>query len=139
YDLLPGAVQVVDISDPSGALVAGAVFAVAGPIQSRWQMDEFGGVFRVISQPGGWGNLLPPVLETFQVFSSDDIERVGYLTVAMPQENEVLKSARFDGDRAYAITAEQVDPLFDLSDPFEPVQLGELEMPGWVYHLEPRG
>jgi hypothetical protein len=141
FNLLPGSVQVVDISDPSGALVAGTVFDVAGPIQSRWQMDEFEGVFRVISQPGGWGAQLPPVLETFEVSSSYDIERVGYLTVSLARENEVLQSARFDGARAYAITAEQVDPLitFDLSDPFEPLQLGELEMPGWVYHLEPRG
>jgi hypothetical protein len=141
FNVLPGTVQVVDISDPSGALVAGTTFEVAGPIQSRWQMDEFEGVFRVISQPGGWGAQLPPVLETFQVSSSYDIERVGYLTVSLALENEVLQSARFDGARAYAITAEQVDPLitFDLSDPVEPVQLGELEMPGVVYHLEPRG
>jgi hypothetical protein len=141
YNILPGSVQVVDISDPSGALVPGAGFDVAGPIQSRWQMDEFEGVFRVISQPGGWGTDLPPVVETFQVFSSDDIERVGYLTVALPREREVLQSARFDGTRAYAITAEQIDPLFtfDLSDPFEPLQLGELEMPGSVFHMEPRG
>ncbi len=141
YRILPGSVQVVDISDPSGALVPGARFDVAGPIQSRWQMDELDGVFRVISQPGGWGAELPPVVETFEVASSDDIARMGYLTVALPRENEVLQSARFDGTRAYAITAEQVDPLFtfDLSDPFEPLQLGELEMPGFVYHMEPRG
>jgi hypothetical protein len=33
------------------------------------------------------------------------------------------------------------DPLFviDLSNPAQPVQLGELEMPGWVFHIEPRG
>jgi hypothetical protein len=141
FNILPGSVQVVDISDPAGALVEGTRFDVAGPIQSRWQMDEFEGVFRVISQPGGWGTDLPPAVETFQVYSSDDIERVGYLTVSLPRDNEVLQSARFDGTRAYAITAEQVDPLFtfDLSDPFEPVQLGELEMPGFVYHMEPRG
>ncbi len=141
FNSLPGSVQVVDISDPAGALVLGARFDVAGPIQSRWQMDEFEGVFRVISQPGGWGTDLPPVVETFEVFSSDDIARVGYLTVSLPRDNEVLQSARFDGTRAYAITAEQVDPLFtfDLSDPFEPLQLGELEMPGSVYHMEPRG
>jgi hypothetical protein len=141
YNILPGSVQVVDISDPSGALATGAIFDVAGPIQSRWQMDEFDGVFRVISQPGGWGTELPPVVETFQVYSSDDIARVGYLTVALSQQGEVLQSARFDGTRAYAITAEQIDPLFtfDLSDPLEPIQLGELEMPGSVYHIEPRG
>jgi hypothetical protein len=141
YNLLPGSVQVVDISDPGGALVQGARFDVAGPIQSRWQMDEYDGVFRVISQPGGWGTDLPPVVETFQVSSSDEIQRAGSLTIRLPRPREVLQSVRFDGTRAYAITAEQRDPLFtfDLSNPATPRQLGELEMPGWVYHMEPRG
>jgi hypothetical protein len=141
YQLLPGSVQVVDISDPSGALVQGTRFDIAGPIQSRWQMDEFEGVFRVISQPGGWGTDLPPVVETFRVASSDEVQRMGSLTVQLPRPREVLQSVRFDGSRAYAITAEQRDPLFtfDLSNPATPRQLGELEMPGWVYHMEPRG
>jgi hypothetical protein len=136
----PGAVQVVDISDPGGALVQGARFEVAGPIQSRWQMDEHDGVFRVISQPGGWGTERPPVLQTFTVASSNAVQELASLTIQLPRR-EVLQSARFDGARAYAITAEQIDPLFtfDLSDPAAPRQMGELEMPGWVYHMEPRG
>jgi uncharacterized secreted protein with C-terminal beta-propeller domain len=136
-----GTVQVVDISDPSGALVAGATVPIAGQIQSRWQMDEFDGVLRVISQPGGWGSTTPPVLETFRVGSASDVQRIGRLTIQLPKPNEVLQSARFDGARAYAITAERVDPLFtfDLSDPANPRQVGELEMPGFVYHMEPRG
>ena len=46
-----------------------------------------------------------------------------------------------DGERAYAITFEQTDPLFtiDLSDPASPMQRGALEIPGFVYHMEPRG
>jgi hypothetical protein len=141
YRFLPGSVQVVDISDAAGALVEGARFNVAGPIQSRWQMDEFDGVFRVISQPGGWGTDQPPVVDTFRVAASNDIQRAGSLSVRLPRANEVLQSVRFDGARAYAITAEQRDPLFtfDLSDPAAPRQMGELEMPGWVYHMEPRG
>jgi hypothetical protein len=141
YNVQPGSVQVVDISDPSGALVEGARFNIAGPIQSRWQMDEYDGVFRAISQPGGWGTEQPPLVETFRVNASDDIQRAGSLTVQLPRSREVLQSVRFDGTRAYAITAEQRDPLFtfDLSNPATPRQMGELEMPGWVYHMEPRG
>jgi uncharacterized secreted protein with C-terminal beta-propeller domain len=136
-----GSVQVVDISDPSGAIVAGATVPIAGQIQSRWQMDEFDGVLRVISQPGGWGSQTPAVLETFRVDDASDVQRLARLTIQLPRPNEVLQSARFDGARAYAITAERVDPLFtfDLSDPANPRQVGELEMPGFVYHMEPRG
>jgi hypothetical protein len=141
YNVQPGTIRVVDISDAGGALEQGTTFSVAGPIQSRWQMDEFDGVFRVISQPGGWGTDLPPVVQTFTVNSSNDIAPAGSLRVDLPRPREVLQSVRFDGTRAYAITAEQQDPLFtfDLSNPAEPRQRGELEMPGFVYHMEPRG
>jgi uncharacterized secreted protein with C-terminal beta-propeller domain len=141
YVPLPSSVQVVDISDAGGALEQGARFDVAGTIQSRWQMDEFDGVFRAVSQPGGWGTDQPPVMQTFRVNSSNDVQALASLTVQLPRPREVLQSARFDGSRGYLITAEQQDPLFtfDLSDPAAPLQLGELEMPGWVYHMEPRG
>jgi hypothetical protein len=138
---MPGSIQVVDISDPQGALVQGATVPIAGPIQSRWQMDEYDGVFRVVSQPGGWGTSSPPVVQTFRVNSSSDIQPLGSVNIQLPAQNEMLESVRFDGTRAYAITAEQRDPLFtfDLSDPAHPRQAGQLEMPGFVYHMEPRG
>ncbi|WP_437753314.1 beta-propeller domain-containing protein [Sorangium sp. So ce1389] len=134
-------IQIIDISDPGGALVEGASVEATGQIESRWQMDEHEGVLRVISQPGlWWNNDAKPGVQTFSVASSEEITPLGYTELTLPRP-ETLRSVRFDGDRAYAITAEQTDPLFtiDLSDPEHPAQLGELEMPGWVYHMEPRG
>lgn len=133
-------IQIIDISDPGGALVEGASVEAVGQIQSRWQMDEHDGILRVISQPGRWRTSAPPGVQTFAVTSSHEIAPLGYTELRLPRP-ETLRSVRFDGDRAYAITAEQTDPLFtiDLSDPANPAQLGELEMPGWVYHMEPRG
>jgi len=132
-------IQVVDISDPGGQLHVGAVVNAAGMIESRWQMDEKDGVLRVISQPGIWTNGVPTV-QTFQINSSDSIVAMAALDLVLPKP-ERLRSARFDGNRLFAITAEQTDPLFtiDLTNPAAPAQLGELEMPGWIYHLEPRG
>jgi len=65
---------------------------------------------------------------------------MGKTSLQLPRQ-EALKSVRFDGQRAYAITFQQTDPLFviDLSNEAAPKQRGELEMPGWVFHLEPRG
>lgn len=130
----------IDISNPNGEMEVGATVTVHGRIESRWQMDEHEGVLRVISQAGGWGSGQEPVLETFAVTSSHEITPLASLTMRLPRP-EALRSVRFDGDRAYAITFEQIDPLFtfDLSDPAVPVQVGELEIPGWVYHMEPRG
>ncbi len=135
-----GTIDVVDITDPAGDLQKGKSVAIAGQIQSRWQMEEENGILRVVSQPGGWGTTNPPVLETFEVTSADSITRLAALDMVLPRP-ESLRSVRFDGDRAYAVTFEQTDPLFtfDLSDPANPKQVGELEIPGWVYHMEPRG
>jgi uncharacterized secreted protein with C-terminal beta-propeller domain len=138
-------IQVVDISNPTGDLVQGAAVAVKGQISSRWQMDEYNGVLRVISQPPQWwtGSAVTtpaPSVQTFRVVSSDKLEALGQTDLVLPLR-ETLRSARFDGTRAYAITAEQKDPLFtiDLSDPVHPRQVGELHMPGFVYYMEPRG
>ncbi len=132
-------IQMVDISDPAGALHLGAEVQAAGQIESRWQMDEKDGVLRVISQPGVWENGVPTV-QTFQIASSDSVVPLASLDLVLPKP-ERLRSARFDGNRLFAITAEQTDPLFtiDVTDPAQPAQLGELEIPGWIYHLEPRG
>ncbi len=133
-------IQVVDISDSSGKLVEGASVEAAGQITSRWQMNEHEGILRVISQPGMWWQGDVPRVQTFTVNSAQDVTPLGSLDMVLP-EPETLRSVRFDGTRAYAITAQQTDPLFiiDLSDPATPKQLGELEIPGWVYHMEPRG
>lgn len=132
-------IQIVDIADPGGLLHVGASVEAKGMIESRWQMDEHQGVLRVISQPGLWENGVPTV-QIFQINSSDSISPMASLDLTLPKP-ERLRSARFDGAKLYAITAEQTDPLFtiDVSNPAQPVQMGELELPGWIYHLEPRG
>jgi len=134
-------IQVVDITDPTGHLVKGADVNIAGQINSRWQMDESAGILRVVSQQGnGWGNSINPKVETFTVTSSSVVTPLGSTELILPKP-ESLRSVRFDGPRGYAITAERTDPLFtiDLSNPALPKQAGALEMPGWVFHMEPRG
>jgi hypothetical protein len=134
-------IQVVDISDPRGDLEPGTSFTIKGQITSRWQMDEYDGTLRVISQPWTWWNAsVAPSLETFTVTSSQQIDKLAHLDVILP-EREQLRSVRFDGTRGYAVTAVQQDPLFtfDISDPAAPKQMGELHMPGFLYHMEPRG
>ena len=133
-------IQVVDISDPAGDMELGATVEVVGEISSRWQMDEHEGVLRVISQPPQWNLEEPPVIQTFTVVTSDELTPLGSTAMRLPRP-EQLQSVRFDGLRAYAITFERTDPLFtiDLSEPATPRQLGELEIPGFVYHMEPRG
>ncbi len=133
-------IQVVDIADGGGDMQKGDALEVAGQINSRWQMDEYDGILRVISQPLWWREATAPLVETFEIESSEQLNELGSVALELPRP-EQLQTVRFDGTRGYAITFEQTDPLFtiDLSDPANPVQAGELEMPGWVYYMEPRG
>lgn len=133
-------IQVVDISSADGSLRLGAEVPVSGQINSRWQMDEYDGVLRVLSQPFEWDLSVPPRVETFAVESFDEVTPLGATSLELPRP-EQLQSVRFDGPRGYAITFQRTDPLFtiDLSDPAAPAQVGSLEMPGFVYHMEPRG
>lgn len=133
-------IQVVDISDPGGDMQEGDSVQVDGQIESRWQMDEYDGVLRVVSQPFTWRTDMAPSIETFEIASSAELNPLGQVAMQIPA-NERLMSVRFDAGRGYAITAQQTDPLFtlDLTDPANPRQAGELVMPGWVYYMEPRG
>lgn len=136
-------IQVVDISDAGGDLVAGTTVKIAGQITNRWQIDEYQNVLRVISQPFPWwngSNQAQTVVQTYTVASAQQITALGKTNLVVPS-NETLRSVRFDGPRGYAITAQQTDPLItiDLSNAAQPRQVGELVMPGWVYYMEPRG
>jgi hypothetical protein len=53
--------------------------------------------------------------------------------------NEILYGTRFVGDRLYAVTFLQTDPLYviGLSDPTDPRILGEVELPGFSDYLQP--
>jgi hypothetical protein len=139
-------IQVVDISNAGGDLVEGTTVKVAGQITNRWQLDEYQNVLRVISQPFPWWNgtnQAATSVQTFTVSSSQKISALGNLTLQIPSD-ETLESVRFDGVRGYAVTAQRqinYDPLYpiDFTDPAHPKQMGALDMPGWIYHMEPRG
>src|SRR5207244_2207089 len=54
-------------------------------------------------------------------------------------DNERLMSTRFIGDKGYAVTFRNVDPLvtLDLSDPAHPRKVAELTIPGFSTYLQP--
>ncbi|HTU59667.1 MAG TPA: beta-propeller domain-containing protein, partial [Polyangiales bacterium] len=102
-------IQVIDISDVAGDLVEGGTVTVEGQVNNRWQMDEFQGVLRVVSQPPQWWNgngvvTTKPAIETFKVESSEKLTELGRTDITIP-ERDTLRSVRFDGFRGYAITA----------------------------------
>lgn len=113
----------------------------AGRIQDKFKMQVREGVFTVFSQgwlnaDGQWAGWGTPVtmLENFSVAG----EKLASLEII---RGEQLFATRFAGDTAYAVTFEQVDPLWviDLSNPTAPTITGHLEVPGWSTYIEPIG
>jgi hypothetical protein len=136
WETLTPHIDVIDISAVDGSLVAGAQVELAGNVLSDSQMDEYQGTLRVISQFDHDN----PVIETFTIQSSQSIVPLGSSSISIPLA-QTLRSAHFDGTRAYVTTSEPDDPVFtiDLSDPAMPQQTSELALPGEVVHVEPRG
>lgn len=117
-------------------------FRTTGAIKDKFKMHVRGGVFTAITegwdQPEegeqAWWGIPVARLENFRTGG----ERLAELQII---RGEQLFATRFDGDKAYAVTFEQVDPLWiiDLTDPTAPAITGHLEVPGWSTHLEPLG
>lgn len=138
-----GIVDVVDVSDPKGKLVRGVELRTAGALLNRWQLDERGGVLRVISQKGlplTANGVDAPIIQTFTVAANATFTALGRARMRLPRQ-EGLRAVRFDDTRAYAVTFQQTDPVFviDLADAAQPLQRGELQLPGFLVHLQPLG
>ena len=113
----------------------------SGRIYDKFKMQMKDGVFTAISQgwqsnEGEWAWWGTPVtlLENFNTAG----DALGSLEII---RGENLYASRFAGDKAYAVTFRQTDPLWviDLSDPAKPSIAGHIEVPGWSTYIEPLG
>lgn len=132
-------VTYLDIRDPAGAIAVRDQFRVPGLVRNRFFADEFGGVFRIVTEEFVRSASTRVVtLYTYSVANPDDIQRLAETPII---SGESLRAVRFDGPRGYAVTFLQVDPLFvlDLSNPAAPVVTGQLEVPGFSTFLFPLG
>ena len=132
-------VSLFSLSD-SGAIKTADEFKLFGRVYDKDHMDCFGGRFSAVSerwvsegQDAWWWN--GTRVTTLQNFSRDGTP----LASLEIQRGETLYSSKFWGDKAYVVTARQVDPLFvlDLSDATNPVLSGQLEVPGRSTRIVP--
>ena len=132
----------IDITDPRGQITVRGRTIIEGYIHDRWAMDYdvANEVLRVIAAPRAWGGSIEgPVLRTLRA-RDGQLTAIGRLQLQLPRP-EALMAARFEGSRAYVVTFERRDPLFvvDLSDAANPAVTAQLDTPGWLDHIEPRG
>lgn len=113
-----------------------AVGAVSGRILNQYSMSEYEGYLRVATTVDErWsfdGQESPSTNHVFVLAEEgEELNVVGQIVNLAPTEE--IKSARFAGPKGYLVTFEQIDPLFtlDLSDPTNPLVVGELKVPGF--------
>jgi inhibitor of cysteine peptidase len=109
---------------------------VPGTIQNSYSMDENGDYFRVATTQHAWWD--SSSVDSNNVYVLDaDMNLVGSLEGVAPGEQ--IYAARFVGSRLFLVTFQQIDPLFaiDLSDPTNPIIVGQLTLPGYSQFLLP--
>jgi uncharacterized secreted protein with C-terminal beta-propeller domain len=115
--------------------------------QADFRMSEHDGDLRLLASQFDWTDedFVDHQLYILRESSTrPDLEIVSTLpNDSRPEEigkpNERLYGVRFLGDTAYAVTFEQIDPLYaiDLSNPADPFIAGELEVTGFSDFLHP--
>lgn len=124
-----------------GSLGNPQVANLGGVIQDKFKVGEVSNGLAAVVQSwkapdGSWQNQV--VLESYAFGGNGEMSRLAQLDII---QSEWLYATRFDGNRLYAVTFRQVDPLWlvDLSDPQNPAITGHLEVPGWSTFIEPIG
>jgi len=137
-----------DISAPDATLYTGSG-RVNGTVLNQFSMSEHEGVLRVATTTGQWNRWWmddpePMSSQLVTLTRGVDLETQRQVLVETGKvggiaPGERIWSARFDGDRAYIVTFEQIDPLWviDVSDETNPVILGELKVPGVSTYIHP--
>jgi len=114
---------------------------VPGRVLNQYSMSEFEARLRIATTVG-------PIFDENGVSQSsnnvyvleqvdDALNVVGSIEGIAP--GETIQAARFVGNRGFVVTFEQIDPLFtlDLSEPTNPVVVGELKVPGFSTYIVP--
>ena len=115
--------------------------------QADFRMSEHDGDLRVLSSKYNMNNqdfvdhLLYILRESPTAPALDVVSSLPNAANPQPigKPNEQLYGVRFLGDRAYAVTFLQIDPLYviDLANPADPFIAGELEITGFSDFLHP--
>ena len=158
--------EIWKFSYQDGNIIGSASGTVKGDIRDQFAMSEANGYLRVVTtyyknktEPRGvingflWDREVSSSMamtDDVAWLSNEDMKNglyildenlnvVGSLEDLAPGEQ--IYSARFFTDTAYFVTFRQTDPLFsvDVSDPTNPVLLGELKIPGFSEYLHPYG
>jgi inhibitor of cysteine peptidase len=126
---------IVRVGVDDDALSVEATGGVPGRPLNQFSMDQHDGTLRITTTiPRAAGEESGNDLYTLD---AGTLERRGSVT-GMGDDQEVY-AVRYVGDTAYVVTFRRIDPLHvvNLSDPADPEEVGELELPGFSTYLHP--
>ena len=128
--------EIYRIAVSGSSFTLAAAGNVTGTVMNQYSMDEYNGDFRIATTSYDYSSTTSTQENNLYVLDSN-LQVVGQLENLA--SGEALHSARFIGDRCYLVTFNQIDPLFvvDLSQPTNPMVLGNLTIPGYSDFLEP--
>jgi hypothetical protein len=114
---------------------------VEGRLLNQFAMSEHNGDLRVATTTDDWGGFGDQSESTVYVLRPEGDELRQISSVGGLGKDEQIYAVRFIGDLAYVVTFRQIDPLYviDLTDPANPVEAGELKIPGYSAYLHPVG
>jgi inhibitor of cysteine peptidase len=129
-----------------GNLAIDSAGNVPGKLLSQFSLDEYNGKLRVATTVGqnllGWGLGLPLAANSNDiandVYVLDSNLKIEGSAVDLGR-GERIYAVRFLADKGYVVTFKQTDPFFvlDLSNPQNPLEKGELKIPGFSSYLHP--
>ncbi len=123
----------------------GATYVASGRVEGRllnqFAMSEYNGDLRVATTTDDRGGFGDQSESTVFVLRPEGDELREISSVGGLGKDEQIYAVRFIDDLAYVVTFRQIDPLYviDLSDPANPVEAGELKIPGYSAYLHPVG
>lgn len=121
--------EIAKFSIRDGIIDAVSATSVNGRVTDTFAVNEKDGMLRILTNEyaNGQGNSL--------YILDEKLNMLGILNGIAPGED--VYAARYLGDMAYFVTYRNMDPLFaaDLSDPANPVILGELKITGYSEYL----
>ncbi|HJM28519.1 MAG: beta-propeller domain-containing protein [Acidimicrobiales bacterium] len=126
----------IGVGNPAEYVASGQV---DGTLLNQFSMDEYGQRLRIVTTTGSpWSE---------QDLSESQLvvmEEQGDILVEVGQvgglgKGESLYSVRLLDEIGFAVTFRQIDPFYvlDLSDPLNPLVVGELKIPGFSTYLHP--
>lgn len=146
--------EIMKISYNEGKLTVGNSAVIAGNLYGPFAINEYNGYLRIVATIPANNISILRVFMTEKVNASSssgtnsvkedvnalyildsNMELTGKIAGIAP--GEIIYSARFMGDTGYFVTYRNTDPLFsvDLSDPANPVILGDLKVTGFSNYL----